>query len=44
VGTAVVAALGVLLFSESMSVTKAVWIAVIVVGVIGLQASSGGTH
>jgi small multidrug resistance pump len=44
VGTAVVAALGVLLFAESMSVMKAVWIAVIVVGVIGLQASSGGAH
>jgi small multidrug resistance pump len=44
VGTAVVAALGVLLFAESMSVMKAVWIAVIIVGVIGLQASSGGVH
>lgn len=44
VGTAVVAALGVLLFAESMSVAKAFWIAVIIVGVIGLQASSGGAH
>jgi small multidrug resistance pump len=44
VGTAVVAALGVLLFAESMSVAKAFWIAVIVVGVIGLQATSGSAH
>ncbi|HET8615596.1 MAG TPA: multidrug efflux SMR transporter [Actinomycetales bacterium] len=44
VGTAVVAALGVLLFAESMSLMKAVWIAVIIVGVIGLQATSGGAH
>jgi len=44
VGTAVVAALGVVLFAESMSVAKGFWIAVIVVGVIGLQATSGGTH
>lgn len=44
VGTAVVAALGVLLFAESMSVAKGFWIAVIVVGVIGLQATSGGAH
>lgn len=44
VGTAVVAALGVLLFAESMSLAKGVWIAVIIVGVIGLQATSGGAH
>jgi small multidrug resistance pump len=44
VGTAVVATLGVLLFSESMSVMKAVWIGVIIVGVIGLQATSGTAH
>jgi len=44
VGTAVVATLGVLLFSESMSVMKAAWIGVIIVGVIGLQATSGSAH
>lgn len=44
VGTAVVAALGVLLFSESMTIGKAFWIGVIIVGVIGLQASSGSAH
>ena len=41
VGTAAVAVLGIWLFGESASVLKAFWIAVIVVGVIGLQVTSG---
>lgn len=44
VGTAVVAVLGIWLFGETASITKAFWIAVIVVGVIGLQLSSGTSH
>jgi small multidrug resistance pump len=44
VGTAVVAALGVMLFAESMTPMKAFWIGVIIVGVVGLQATSGTAH
>ncbi len=44
VGTAAVALLGIWLFGESATWTKAFWIAVIVVGVIGLQASSPSHH
>ena len=44
VGTAVVAALGVLLFAETMTPMKVVWIGVIIVGVVGLQATAGGAH
>lgn len=40
VGTAAVALLGIWLFGEQASWAKAFWIAVIVVGVIGLQVSS----
>jgi small multidrug resistance pump len=43
-GTAAIAALGVLFFAESISVMKVFWIAVIIAGVIGLQATSGGGH
>jgi small multidrug resistance pump len=43
VGTAAVAILGIWLFGESASLAKAFWIGVIVVGVIGLQVSSGST-
>jgi small multidrug resistance pump len=44
VGTAAVAALGIWLFGESASLMKAVWIGVIVIGVVGLQVSTGGAH
>jgi small multidrug resistance pump len=44
VGTAAVALLGIWLFGESASWSKAFWIGVILVGVIGLQASSAGSH
>ncbi len=44
VGTAAVALLGIWLFAEQASWSKAFWIAVIVVGVVGLQVSSRGAH
>lgn len=44
VGTAAVALLGIWLFGEQASWTKAFWIAVIVVGVVGLQVSNRGAH
>ncbi|WP_426566047.1 DMT family transporter [Angustibacter sp. McL0619] len=44
VGTAAVAVLGVWFFDESASLAKALWIGVIVVGVIGLQVSTGGSQ
>lgn len=43
-GTAAIAALGVVFFAESISVMKVFWIAVIIAGVVGLQATSGGSH
>lgn len=43
VGTAAVVLLGIWLFGEQASWAKAFWIAVIVVGVVGLQVSSRGT-
>lgn len=44
VGTAVIAALGVILFHESLSPMKVVWLAVIIIGVIGLQTTAGSSH
>jgi small multidrug resistance pump len=43
VGTAAVAVLGIWFFDESASLAKAFWIGVIVVGVIGLQVSTGSS-
>ena len=44
VGTAAVAVLGIWLFGESATLAKAFWIGVIVVGVVGLQASGASSH
>jgi small multidrug resistance pump len=44
VGTAVIAVLGVILFHESLSPMKVVWLAVIIIGVIGLQTTAGSSH
>jgi small multidrug resistance pump len=44
VGTAAVALLGILLFGESATLMKAIWIGVIVIGVIGLQVTASSAH
>jgi len=40
VGTAAIAAIGMVMFGEPFSVARVLWIGVIIVGVVGLQMTS----
>lgn len=44
VGVAIIAAIGILVFGETLSGFKLFFIALIIVGVIGLQAQQGGVQ